>query len=360
MIWGVTAALQPATAAKSGSTAGGGAKTKVTSTSTTTTSTTTTSTTSTTVATEPEPEPAPALTACEQPAARVVTVADALGLHAALADALPGDRIELADGVYAGQFVITRSGTSTQRIRLCGSRAAVLRHGVVSTGRGLHLQGASYWDLSGFTVSTAKKGIMMDAGTFNVLRDLEVHATGEEAIHLRSNSTDNVVSDSSIHHTGLSDYRYGEGVYVGSAYTQWCTWTACAPDASDRNQVLRNHFSNNAAEPIDVKEGTQFGLIEANTFDGTGLLARSWVDVKGNNWLVQANAGRLSPLHGFMTEVTLEGWGTANTFVANRADVLGSGWGFSMRPGNVLSCDNVATNALLGLSNIACTATIAG
>jgi hypothetical protein len=291
---------------------------------------------------------------CGQPATRVVKVATSTALHSALSAALPGDRIELADGVYAGAFTITRSGTATKRIRLCGTRNAVLRHGDVATGRGLTMNGASYWDVHGFTVSDVKKGVVMDIGRNNVVSGLEVARTGEEAIHLRSRSTDNVVTGNYVHHTGLTDHRFGEGVYVGSPHTAWCTWTECLPDTSDRNVVSYNRFDHTSAEPIDIKEGTQFGLVEGNVFDGTGLVERSWVNVKGNNWLVRNNSGSISPLHGYMTEIPLPGWGTLNTFVGNTADVQGSGWGFSMRPGNVVGCDNVVTNALGGFSNIAC------
>ena len=306
------------------------------------------------------PAGAVAMTRCAEPAARVVPVADANGLRTALADARPGDRIDLAAGVYSGQFSITRSGAAAQRIRLCGPRAAVLQHGDVATGRGLHLQGASHWDLSGFTVSTVKKGIVMDAGTHNVIDDVEVHSIGEEAIHLRSFSTDNIVSNSAIHHTGLTDHRFGEGVYVGSPATQWCTWSACGPDRTDRNVVRANRFSFTTAEPVDVKEGTQFGIVESNTFDGTGLLARSWVDVKGNNWLIRDNRGTLSPMHGFMTEIAAPGWGTGNTFVGNVANVFGTGYGYSLRAGNKLGCDNIENAAALGHSNVACTAGATG
>ena len=320
------------------------------------TTTTTAAPTTTTTAAAPVAEAAPVTpSVCEAPARRVVPVADSATLKNALAAALPGDRIELADGVYAGQFVIDRSGTVDDRIRLCGSRAAVLRHGVVSTGLGLHLVNASYWDVDGFTIDTVKKGLVLDGGAFNMLSDLDVHNIGEEAIHVRAFSTDNRIAGNVVHDTGLSTYNYGEGVYVGSAVNNWCTYSACGPDRSDRNVVVGNRFANTAAEAIDVKEGTQFGLLEGNTFDGTGLRTRSWVDVKGNNWMVRGNTGVRSPRDGFLTEIAEPGWGTLNTFVGNSADLQGgTGYGFNLPTGNVFGCDNVTTNAALGLANVAC------
>lgn len=319
-----------------------------------TTSTDTTPTAS--ASAEPPAGPAPVATGpCTEAAARVVRVTHTLELKAALAAALPGDRIELADGAYPGQFVIDRSGTADQRIRLCGTRAAVLQHGVVGTGRGLHLNKASYWDLSGFTVRTVKKGIVLDGASFNVLDGLEVHDIGEEAIRLRAFSSDNRIANVFVHHTGLHTYSYGEGVYIGTAVSEWPTWSGGLPDRSDRNVVVDSRFASTAAEAIDVKEGTQFGLLEGNTFDGSGLRARSWVDVKGNNWMIRNNAGTLSARDGFLTEIATPGWGTLNTFVGNTADLQGgSGYGFNLRPGNVLTCDNTASGAALGLSNVLC------
>ena len=196
----------------------------------------------------------------------------------------------------------------------------------------------------------------MDGTNFSVVSNLEVHTIGEEAIHLKALSSDNRIAGNYVHHTGLSNHLYGEGVYIGSAVTQWCTWSSCLPDRSDRNVVADNRFASTAAEAIDIKEGTSFGVIEGNTFDGTGLVGRSWVDVKGNNWMIRNNTGTLSPRNGFMTETAEVGWGTLNTFVGNVAHVQGgTGYGYSMRPGNIVACNNVATGAALGLTNIACT-----
>ena len=349
----------PASAAR---TTGSGKATKVTTTTTSVPAPVSTTVIEPAPVVEPAPveEPTPAPTAtgvCAEPAKRVVRVTHTLELKAALAAALPGDRIEMADNLYAGQFVIDRSGTATDRIRLCGSRHAILQHGNVTTGRGLHLNGASYWDLDGFTVRTVKKGIVMDRGTFNVLHGLEVHDIGEEAIRLKVFSTDNRVANSFVHHTGLHTYNYGEGVYIGTAVSEWATWTNNLPDRSDRNVVVDSRFSTTTAEAIDVKEGTQYGLLEGNTFDGTGLRVRSWVDVKGNNWMIRDNTGTLAKQDGFLTEIATPGWGTLNTFVGNVANLQGgTGYGFNMRPGNILACDNTATGAALGFANVACTA----
>jgi hypothetical protein len=84
--------------------------------------------------------------------------------------------------------------------------------------------------------------------------------------------------------------------------------------------------------------------------------ADSWVDIKGNGWLIQGNSGTDAPLDGFQTHNILDDWGLANTFAGNVAAVDADGFGYALRPlgNNVLRCDNTATGAGSGLSTAAC------
>jgi hypothetical protein len=286
---------------------------------------------------------------------RVVPVATPAQLKAALTAANPGDRIALADGVYGGtSYSLTRSGTAVQRIHVCGGPGAVLDFGSTTLGVVFSMK-ASYVDLVGFTVRNGQKGIVADGASYDVLDRLSVFQIGDEAIHLRTNSHDNRVTNSTIHDTGLRVAGYGEGVYVGSATNNWCTYTACNPDHSDNNVVQGNQFSSTGAEGVDIKEGTVGGTVADNTFDGTGSSALSWVDVKGNNWVIRANKGHVALRDGFLTEIAAAGWGTNNTFLLNTADVQGPGYGLRVGAGNVVACTNLVTGAAKGYSNVACT-----
>lgn len=296
--------------------------------------------------------PAVPVAPCEAPATRLVPVGTSTDLKAAVAAALPGDRIVLADGLYS-KISITRSGTADGRIRLCGGPGAVLDGGSVLTGY-VVTQRASYWDLSGFTVRNGQKGIVLDASSHNVLTGLTVTQVGDEAVHFRTHSSDNAIVDSTISQTGLRDPRFGEGVYIGSASNNWCTYTACAADRSDRNVVRGNRISSVAAEAVDVKEGSSGGVVEDNVFDGTGSSALAWVDIKGNGYRVVGNSGRVSTRDGFLTTTAVTGWGIANVFLRNTADVQGPGYGFNMRAGNTVGCDNTVRAAAKGLANVAC------
>jgi hypothetical protein len=291
---------------------------------------------------------------CAVPTDRVVPVATPTQLKAALAAANPGDRISLADGVYGGtSYTLTRSGTALQRIHVCGGPGAVLDFGVTTLGVLFSLK-ASYVDLVGFTVRNAQKGVVADGASYDLLDRLTVSQIGDEAIHLRTNSHDNKVTNSSVHDTGLRVAGYGEGVYVGSATNNWCTYTACNPDHSDNNLVQGNQFWSTGAEAVDIKEGTVGGTVADNTFDGTGSGALSWVDVKGNNWIIRGNTGHVALRDGFLTEIAAAGWGTNNTFLLNTADVQGPGYGLRVGAGNIVACTNVVTGAVKGYSNVIC------
>ncbi len=302
------------------------------------------------------PESLPA--SCPDRFLRRVDVGTAAELIPALQHAQPGDLIVLADGVYTGHFVAAVAGTATAPITLCGTRGAVLDGGGLKTGYGLYLQAASYWTLAGFTVRNARKGIMLDGASHNLLRDLEVYQIGEEGVHFRAFSTDNLLLQSTIHDVGLYTASYGEGVYIGSAYANWPMYSGGQPDRSDRNQVIGNTLRHTTAESIDVKEGTIGGLIQGNTFLGAGMTAATaWVNVKGNDYIIRENVGQGSPVDGFQTNVVLKGWGNRNAFHVNTADVQGIGYGIRIRTsgtGNVVGCDNQVTNAALGFANVPC------
>jgi hypothetical protein len=291
--------------------------------------------------------------------AATVDVTDADELTEALEVARPGDVIVVADGFYEGGFVARASGTADDPIVLCGSRDAVLDGDGIRGDYVLHLDGARYWQVSGLTLQNGQKGLVADGTTGSVISGLHVTEIGDEAIHLRDFSTDNLVSGNVIDTTGLRRAKYGEGIYIGTAESNWCDISGCEPDRSDRNQLIGNWITGTTAEAIDIKEGTSDGVVRGNTFDGSEMTddgADSWVDIKGNDWLIEGNVGTNSLLDGFQTHEILDGWGTRNVFRGNAANVNGPGFGFSLTPvrDNVVTCDNTASAAGEGLSNVTC------
>jgi hypothetical protein len=304
----------------------------------------------------PAPPDAPVATGCPDPDV-VATTAD--GLQEALDAAEPGQVIGIADGVYEGRFVASASGTADAPITVCGGVDAVLDGGGTGKGYVFHLDGAQYWKVLGFTITNGQKGLMADGTVGSEIRGLTVATIGDEAIHLRRTSTDNVVAENTISDTGLRKPKFGEGIYIGTAESNWCDISDCQPDPSDRNVIEDNRISRTTAESIDIKEGTSEGIVRGNTFEGSAIEvdgADSWVDVKGSDWLIEGNHGVNSPQDGFQTHEIVDGWGTRNIFRANIAEVNGPGFGFSLTPArdNVVTCDNQASGAGEGLTNVTC------
>lgn len=302
-------------------------------------------------------EPVAEAPACPAP---TVTVSSADELQTALDDAAPGDVIGLADGVYAGEFVARPSGTPQQPIALCGGRGAVLDGEGIKGGYALHLDGAQHWHVDGFTIRNAQKGLMADGTVGTTISRLRLHHIGDEAIHLRRASTDTLVTGNAISDTGLRRPKFGEGVYVGTAESNFCDISDCEPDASHRNRVVANAFWATTSEAVDIKEGTQDGLVARNQFDGSGLEgdADSWVDVKGRAWTIEDNTGRHSSLDGFQTHEIIDGWGTDNVFRRNSGE-LDAPDGFLVAPrparDNVVECSNTLLTGVGAVSPDDCT-----
>lgn len=304
---------------------------------------------------------------------RQVTVSNSAELKTAIQNAQPGDTITMADGNYTGSmlagnytgsFAITASGTAENPITLVGSRNAVIDGDGIGGHYGLYLYGASYWNLQGFTVSSASKGIVLDGSSHNFLLGVKVVNVGQEAVHFRAFSLYNVIKNSEIIGTGKKSAQYGEGVYVGSANSNWGTYTGGQADTSNRNIVVGNSFADFTAEAIDIKEGSAGAYIANNTFEGSSISgqnsADSWIDVKGNYNLLENNIGTNTLLDGFQVHNVLAGWGANNAFRSNIANVNASGYGFNVVTGamtlnNVVYCSNEVIGAGSGLSNIACT-----
>ena len=197
-----------------------------------------------------------------------VTATDANSLNEALKNAKPGTSIALADGKYVGKFGAETSGTAAEPIWLCGGAGAVLDGDNIRGGYVLHLNKAKYWRLVGFTVTNGQKGVMADSTVGSVVQGLTVHDIGDEAIHLRANSTDNVVLRNTISKTGLRRDKFGEGVYIGTAESNWPNITGGQPDHSNRNFILNNAISQTTAESVDIKEGTSDGVLAGRPGSG--------------------------------------------------------------------------------------------
>jgi hypothetical protein len=242
----------------------------------------------------------------------------------------------------------------------------VLNGGSISSASGIFLNGASHWILAGFTVTNSLGGVAGNGANDNKIISLEIRDVGEVGIHLREFSKRNLIRDNLIHRTGKYVAQYGEGVYIGTTESQWCVKTNCQPDRSDSNQVVRNVISATTADGIQMMAGTTGGLIRGNTIDGGGMVRISaapaqWVLVMGNKVLVDSNTAANALTHGMKVHrsATATAWGDNDVFRANKLDLGTSGYGIYLDSppanGMIVKCNNSATHAGSGLSNVPCT-----
>jgi hypothetical protein len=281
-----------------------------------------------------------------------------------------GTSVVLLEGVYKGKFVVpfVKNASDKKRIFLVGKGNVVIDGGDVNTGYALHIL-SSYCTIENITITNALKGIMVDSAQGVVIKNTTVHGIGEEGIHLRKYSSHNTISHCTIYNTGLKKPDYGEGIYIGTAVSNWPKYTNGLPDTCNYNLINNNTIGPNCtAECIDVKEGTSYGIISNNNFNSTGITGAnsgdSWMDVKGNNYIINNNKG-FNPQgtvlqDGYQVNVAVNGWGNNNVFKHNTSEVNANGFAINIRlksskgeaTGNIVFKNNTATNAKCGITNI--------
>lgn len=300
----------------------------------------------------------------------LIMVTNSIELKKVLAIAKPGDSIVLKDGVYTGKFIISAAVNGTQKspITLSGTRNAILDAGTTETGYVLSLK-ANFWRIKNITLQNGLKGLVTDGANNNLIDGVFITKMGEEGIHFRTFSKFNIIQNSEITYTGLKNPAYGEGIYIGTAVSNWPKISNEEPDKCDSNQVIANKIGPYvAAECIDIKEGTTGGIISGNTFEAQGISgansADSWIDVKGNYYLIENNVGNNTQpsvlKDGYQINCAVNGWGNYNKFKNNLCNVNADGYGFNIRlksskgeaVGNEIYVSNKVNKAKSGVANI--------
>lgn len=311
-----------------------------------------------TAVTTPAAPPATRLRYANCPPATTI-VSNRTELASALAQAGPGTVIRLNPGKYSGQVDINIKATATSPAWICGPRSAVIDGGGVARRGGIRIDASAHVVVSGMTVRNSIKGIMVMNSSAVTISDTRVENIGDEGIHLLNFTTDSTVVGNSISNTGLVDPDFGEGVYVGTAGDNWCLFSGCKPDRSDRNAIVSNDISHTTAESIEAKVATSGGTISNNTINGLGLRPSSYalIYVKGNDYVVSANTGTNSPTDGVLVIQRNVGWGLRNLVFGNQ--FYGSIRGYAVHLdtkdlGNLLGCGTGAAPGSIARTNATC------
>lgn len=252
-------------------------------------------------------------------------------LITALENAQAGDEIILKEGVYQNDewlgewaaFFSKGEGTAENPIILRSEdpdNPATISGATQESKNALYIFG-DYWIIKDLKISNSAKGIMLDNSNHTTVTGCEVFDIGTEAIHIRDNSSYCLIENCYVHDTGTVTPEYGEGVYIGSAYSAEGYGFDC-----HYNTVRGCTFGPNiTADHVDIKEYTIGNLVEYCTFNGTGIQnlngGNSFVEVKGNNNIIRYNTGyrngNENVLYGFDLSLQVEGWGQDNLFYEN-------------------------------------------
>lgn len=235
----------------------------------------------------------------------------------AMANAQPGDEIQIESGIYepqdklsfrgkASRFGSQNDGTATNPIILKAKDPAnppVLKGpDQIYDGYALHILG-DYWHIKDIIFEEGSKGIVFDNANNGIIENVIVRELGEEGIHLRDGSSANLVKNCSVYNVGIKKPGIGEGLYVGSDKNQHAgpgdenDTSKYNPDCNDNVIEGCTIGPNVTAEGADIKEGTKNTVIRNCTFSAEGISgensADAFIDLKGAYGFVYNNTFNL-------------------------------------------------------------------
>ena len=254
--------------------------------------------------------------------------------------AKPGDTIQLLNNTtYYGNLIIDSiNGSKNSLIYIIGNNTSTIQGNENTKSYVIKIQHSSYvyFGLTtssdnecgqGYNLITAQKGIYVDTCNNITIQNLNIYDIGYEGLHILYSSHCKVLNNN-IHDTGNYEPEkgYGEGIYIGSAKSNWENGV---PDTTNNITISYNNLYNIISECVDIKEGTQNGIISHNNMDGSKLsndnYADSWIDIKGSNWTIENNTMNFTLKDGIQTHHiadSVEDSGFNNTFSGNSMDCI--------------------------------------
>ena len=161
------------------------------------------------------------LACCTLPVGRTcaatINVADGDNLQARIDAATGGDVLLLGNGPYAGFTITDRHFTADRPLVIKAAPGAhPLIRGSDYRGHLARISNSSYLVFDGLTLVHTNQPIYCVSVDHLVLVNLEIHDTGQEAIHLRGDSRYVDVRRCRIHDTGHTKPQWSEGIYLGT------------------------------------------------------------------------------------------------------------------------------------------------
>lgn len=237
----------------------------------------------------------------------VRSVSNQAELTAALAAARPGDVINLADGVYtridyqldrghrpgtASAPIVIQAAAGASPIVDAGDNGNPSRRFAVSLIRTAHVRVRGLEIRNGIfgALSRGSASITFEHNHIHHLGQVGVATGAAETTSGYEPSSNTVIRCNRIHHTGMLDHEYGEGIYVGTGSTG-------VVDRTTGVLIEGNEIHSIANEAVDVKRYTTDVTIRHNLIHDVtpyyggaislGLNKNNWGPA---NYLVEENS----------------------------------------------------------------------
>lgn len=261
-----------------------------------------------------------------------VTVSTGADLLNAMVNATPGTTILVNPGTYKVSkttipvdnggigtttsrsffFYSGANGTASAHIVIKSAdpnnKAVLDGEGWTNGGYTMYITG-DYWDISDLRITGGAKGLILDNANHCTIKNCEIDTIGQEGLHMRDGSSYTLVDGVHVHDTGMLNDGFGEGIYVGSDNSVW--FEGDGVNTGEKGKLYKKYCHHNTiqncevgpnitAEPIDVKEGTTYTLIQNNVFRGPGIsgnhyadshidIKGCWTEVRNNSFYVDSN-----------------------------------------------------------------------
>jgi hypothetical protein len=182
----------------------------------------------------------------------------------------PGDTMYVKAGTYNENLYISGlvgSENEVTQIKAYPGHEVILRGNGINTGR-VKITESSYLTFEGFKVTHYNQGIFIEGGSDHItIRDCTVFAVGQDAVHVRQNSSYILLEGNIIYDTDLYIHN-GEGFYIGTG--------SAGPKDNTHHVTVRNNLIHDVGdEGIELKPGTHDCIIEGNIIYNA-VVGRTW------------------------------------------------------------------------------------
>ena len=233
----------------------------------------------------------------------------------------------------AGDIVYVKNGTYREQVLISGKNGgpnyitfqSYPGHTPILTGSGVHtgrhkIIDCSYIKFIGFAITDIQQGLFVETSDHIVLQRLHIYKVGQEAVHIKNNSSYVTLQDSLIHDTRAWQYN-GEGVYIGTSGSS----QPSSPPYDNTNNILvkGNTIYNTNDECIEAKEGTYAVTLDGNLVYNClldpDITDRSWgsIDVMEREDFYGSNPNHVVKNNIIFTTKTAIGMHTGGAVVNN-------------------------------------------